>query len=99
MKQKKKKKGKTRHANIYHKNHTLTNLTSYLISPEPYHSLERVMPLKKNSSILLAARYILTKPHCSWDNHTIPFSSFIFTFKVVTKISYKLKIRVHECNQ
>lgn len=44
---KKKKRAKPRHANIYHKNCTLTNLTSYLISPKPYHSLEHVMPLKE----------------------------------------------------
>lgn len=43
----KQKEGKTRHANIYHKNCTLTDLTSYLISPKPYHSLEHVMPLRR----------------------------------------------------
>lgn len=83
---KQKEGGKTRHANIYHKPHTLTNLTSYLISPKPsYHSLEHVMPQekkKKSSSILLATTFVLKNPHCSWDNHTnlFPFSCFIFIF-------------------
>lgn len=83
-KREKKKEGKTRHANIYHKPLTLTNLTSYLISPNPYHSLEHVMPQKENSSssILLATRYILRTPHRSWDNHTIPF----FLFHVLSSL-------------
>lgn len=78
----KEKKGKSRHANIYHKNGALTSLTSYLITPKPYHSLEHVRPPNKKSSILLAARYILTKMHCSWDNHTIPF----FLFHVLSSL-------------